>query len=401
MEEPSKINILFEKYLAGNASQEDIEKLYKHFKLESGEEELKLLIQNHFHKEEEISQEIQLHADKIAKNVWPLLNKGLETDIPKYNPIKIFKVWTKYAAVGVLIVAIGYGALTLNKTDMHELNAKKSKIEDIHPGFNHAILKVGNGKELELKGDNSSLVNQSNRILYADGTEIEELEKKQNITLRTPNGGMYSAILNDGTKVWLNAGSEIVYPSVFENNVREVYVKGEVYFEVVKDKARPFIVHSSSQKIEVLGTIFNVNAYENEQSTKTTLLTGSVRISNLKGSLKESLILSPNEQSIVGKSPDIMVQTVNPKAVTSWKNGYFNFHGMSLDESLKQIERWYDIKIVYKGKKMNGYLGGKMSRGVKLSSFVTFIEQEFSLKAESKADKTLILYDNPKKNKLK
>src|SRR3546814_18302244 len=146
----------------------------------------------------------------------------------------------------------------------------------------------------------------------------------------------------------------------------------------MRDETKPFIVQTAKQRTEVLGTSFNINAYSNEAFTKTTLLTGSLRVNPTINNQTsgQSRVLTPNQQSIVGDHENgITVNEIDPQLATAWKDGLFNFHGLSIDESLKQIERWYDIDVVYQGAKPDGYLDCKMSWGVKLSTFLEFLDR--------------------------
>src|SRR5690606_25369938 len=150
------------------------------------------------------------------------------------------------------------------------------------------------------------------------------------LQLTTPNGGQYQINLSDGTLVLLNAASTLTYPAEFGENTREVILDGEAYFEVTKDPEKPFIVRTAKQRIEVLGTSFNINAYNNETTTKTTLLTGAVRINTSTNTDTdgESRVLTPNQQSVVNDNQKaITVKQINPESAIAWKNGLFNFHG--------------------------------------------------------------------------
>src|SRR5690606_24410283 len=205
-------------------------------------------------------------------------------------------------------------------------------------------------------------------------------------------GGQYKITLADGTQVWLNAASTLTYPIEFSGRKREVTLEGEAYFEVARDESKPFIVNTARQRTEVLGTSFNINAYDNETLTKTTLLHGSVRVQASNANATTGRVLVRNEQSVIADDENIRIYRVDPEKVVAWKEGIFNFHGLSIDESLKQIERWYDVDVIYQGARPQGYLGGKMSRGVKLSTFLEFLEKDFHIRSELKADRTLILY---------
>ncbi len=171
--------------------------------------------------------------------------------------------------------------------------------------------------------------------------------------MTTPRGGQYQLTLPDGTQVWLNAASSITYPTTFIEKNRTVKITGEVYFEVKKNSAKPFRVETRKDKIEVLGTNFNVNSYSEESIIKTSLLQGSVRINEK--------ILKPGEAYLNGN----IVKT-NIEQDIAWKNGVFDFRNMSVEAALKQLARWYDVDIVYDGPRPTLTLGGEMNRELTL-----------------------------------
>ncbi|HRN54916.1 MAG TPA: FecR domain-containing protein, partial [Agriterribacter sp.] len=169
-------------------------------------------------------------------------------------------------------------------------------------------------------------------------------------TMSTPRGGKYHLVLPDGTGVWLNAASSITYPSVFTGKERAVSIKGEVYFEVVKNAQAPFIVAlDNSTKIEVTGTSFNINAYADEPQCKTTLLEGIVKVYTGTNSKQ----LKPGQQARVMVSETqhevTVADNVNIEQVMAWKNGAFSFHNAGIHEVMRQVSRWYDLDIEYRG----------------------------------------------------
>lgn len=315
---------------------------------------------------------------------------------------KRIQIWWKVTAVAATILVLLSIGLYLAPDQLHRNESVATlEPENILPGGNRAILTLPDGRSVDLNAEKNGII-VKNGIKYADGSSVISQQADQSpiaqARLSTPKGGQYQITLPDGTHVWLNAASTLTYPIEFNDNKREIMLEGEAYFEVAKDPAKPFIVNTAEQDIEVLGTSFNINAYNNEAVTKTTLLKGSVRINTTRDNQTngQSRILIPNQQSIVGKGTKIVVKPVDPQSAIAWKNGLFNFHGLSIDESMKQVERWYDIRIVYEGKKPEGHLGGKMSRGVKLTTFLNFLEKDFQIKSEMKTDRTLILYTSKK-----
>lgn len=304
------------------------------------------------------------------------------------------------AAAGIFLV------LWLGDHFRHN-NEPRKKIADVTAkqilaGGNRATLTLADGRRLDLSNSQQGIA-IGKRIRYLDGTEVMDSTETgktyssnvELLTLATPNGGQYQVTLPDGSRVWLNASSSITYPGLFSGGKREITLRGEAYFEVTKDAAKPFIVNTELQRVTVLGTSFNINAYTNENLSKTTLLTGSVQV-NAKSNgvvLRNDQVLRPSQQSIIGDNGrSVAIHQVDPTTAVAWKNGLFDFHGLNIDEAMKQIERWYDVRVTYKGPKPTAYLGGKMSRGVRLSTFLEFLEKDFNIKSEIQPDRTLVLH---------
>src|SRR5690606_18851787 len=183
--------------------------------------------------------------------------------------------------------------------------------------------------------------------------------------------GFYLVELPDGSRVWLNAASSITFPVAFKKNKREISVEGEAFFEVMPDKNAPFSVElPNGSHIEVLGTSFNINAYKDEIAIRTTLLSGSIKVSTLT-------LNQPGEQAIIdNQSASLEVtKNVDTDKVIAWKNGVFNFQGAGLEEVMRQLARWYDVNIVYRGTAPDVRFFGKISRNVTLSSVIKNMEE--------------------------
>jgi hypothetical protein len=259
---------------------------------------------------------------------------------------------------------------------------------EILPGGNKAILILANGKQLSLadakKGqiakEHDASINKTaaGQIQYAAYGSDNQSSLN---TLVTPRGGQYTVELADGTKVTLNAASSLVYPTKFNGAYREVELKGEGYFEVAHNPMKPFRVKSNGQTIEVLGTHFNINCYNNEPYIKTTLLQGSIKLISEKG----AVILKPGQQSqldVNGKRP-VLLAEVNTDEAVAWKNGLFQFNASSIEEVMREAERWYNVDVTYNGKEPDIRIYGSMSRNVNFSGFVKLLQFEgikFSIK---------------------
>lgn len=265
--------------------------------------------------------------------------------------------------------------------------------QDVIPGGSKAMLTLADGRKIILEGAaNGILAQQGNNdieklaegelVYHSQGIAIRgPVEDVQYNTLSTPKGGQYQLRLPDGTRVWLNAESSITYPTAFATGERKVVVSGEAYFEIEKDPKRPFKVYCNGQKIDVLGTSFNMNVYEDEPIKKITLLTGSIRVrpeadTSIQG-YRGAFILKPGEQvQIAGTSERKKVTVSNALDEIAWKSGYFNFgKSNNLREVMRQLQRWYDIEVVYEKHLPDIYFLGKISRNVKLSGVLKALEE--------------------------
>jgi transmembrane sensor len=340
---------------------------------------------------------------------------------------KRIKLWPRIAVAAAAVALIVLGVYFFNYSNREILKQVQDDVvvNDIAPGRNVATLTMGNGKTIMLSDAKSGVVINNDKLAYNDGSPLSPqggfnsdgskssavslnshgsvLPGGENrmITATTPRGGTYQVILPDGSKVWLNADSKLEFPSKFgKNEQRIVRLSGEGYFEVSKDKAHPFVVQTDKQEVTVLGTHFNISAYDDEASVKTTLLEGSVSVtplsamgrdvardrevkgksstlSGLHPSLPEgeNRILKPNQQAIVTGSSGIIVNPVDVSTVIDWKDGKFVCEDMPLNELLVKIARWYDVKFVYKHNQMiSGKVTGTLSRTDNISKILKRIE---------------------------
>ena len=284
--------------------------------------------------------------------------------------INRFRFFKYAAAVLVLASATLYFLSTKkSKTDVLQQNVAKVQ-EDITPIREGAILTLSNGKQIVLdstKGNIAneagvSVINKDGRIVYNQSkTREPESEIFYNI-ISTPRGKQYQLTLQDGSKIWLNAASSIRFPAVFTGKERRVEITGEAYLEVVHNDAKPFIVSVNNMQVEVLGTHFNINSYNDDGYTKTTLLQGKVRTT----SNGRMAILKPGQQAQISQSasePIKVVDDVDLEEVMAWKNGIFRFNNSNIQSIMKQVERWYDVDVAYQVPTENlnfsGYVGKK------------------------------------------
>ena len=256
---------------------------------------------------------------------------------------------------------------------------------DIHSGTRKAFLIKHDGQKVELK--ERLLIEESNGIcarVTPSGIHYEkELELPgQEITYHTlviPRGGEFFLTLPDGTKVWLNADSQLKYPTRFADSTREVTVSGEAYFEVAR-AGIPFIVKTARGNIHVLGTSFNVNNYPGNRETVITLVTGKIVYTQTGG---RAITLVPDQQISINDNDQVAIKTVDTRYATSWKDGMFLFQDTRLEDIMNQLERWYDIHVFYTNEEIkNLHFSGDLSRFKNVKTFIDMFEECSNVKIE-------------------
>lgn len=313
-----------------------------------------------------------------------------EQEVARVRRIRPLWYW---AAAASLVLAGLFTYQRFQQAPVPELT-QTTPLDDIEPGSNKASIII-DGQEHILKDGEQGLIIGDNSISYEDGdVALAGIQTNKTIRIVTPYGGQYNLVLSDGSKVWLNAGSEISYQTDFAKKNRTIDLKGEAYFEVQKNKNLPFIVRSREQEIRVLGTEFNINAYSNEKIIKTTLKGGSLRVT----ANKQQTVLKPNQQAQFNTGSNALAtKSVDADAAIAWKEGIIDLHGMSLQECMRNISRWYDVEIVYQNDIPDIEMGGRMSRGLKLSTFQKFLENNFSIHTKLTSDRKLtVAYANNK-----
>jgi len=292
--------------------------------------------------------------------------------------------WSAAAAILLLTGTLFFLQLS-NKSSKQKVSAPVAAIpavkNDVAPGKEGAILTLNDGRTVVLDSLGNGIVTDQNgaKVVLNNGELTYNAKESVNGTvayniITTPKGRQFRLLLEDGTKVWLNAASSLRYPTVFTGKERKVEVTGEAYFEVAKNAKMPFHVKINNEtEIVVLGTHFNVNSYPNEASINTTLLEGSVRVINGK----ESASLTSGQQaqsSVLLKNKIKVISDVNVERIMAWKNGVFDFQDASLGEVMRQLERWYNIEVVYEKGIPNLEFMGKIGRDLTLSEVLRGLE---------------------------
>jgi len=281
-----------------------------------------------------------------------------------------------WSAAAVLLVLIGLGSTYYLSSRVSSSVSKQKMVQitDIEGGQEHAILVMADQRQLDLYPGMDSSFQQPGVMVKLTGDSLHYMassapSEEELQILQTPNGSTFKMVLADGTKVWLNAGSSIAYPTRFKTKERKVEIKGEVYFQVAADAAHPFVVVSGSTQIKALGTSFNVRSYT-AANHQTTLFSGLVQVS----SGKKMVQLMPGEQAIE-TSDALMTKGANLRQTGAWREGLFIFEGTSVKEVLEEIERWYNVKIIcQKGFTGKDLYHGELSRKLPLSKILKMLE---------------------------
>jgi transmembrane sensor len=387
---------LFEKYLDGNLSLEERATLDEWisespenrelFETLTNKGSLSALMKEYYeaHKRKD---DAQRRTNEMVFGAAPAVVR------PMLNLLRKLSV----AAAVILLIGVGgylWYSYQHKEKPVPQAHVEKQQKQDAPPGKYSAMLTLADGSKVALdstigrfvqQGD-ASLVNRDGKLSYEKG----KATGKENLynTLSTSRGEMYVVTLSDGTKVWLNSASSIYYPVIFSGSERKVVITGEVYFEVAKNPKQPFIAEAKGMEVEVLGTHFNINGYADEPAMKTTLLEGKVRVRSADNT---QLILAPGEQATLRRSNDdkaVLSKTkdVEVEEEVAWRFGYFQFVNADLKTVMRQLERWYDVQVVYQGKVSNDLeLIGKIPRSMNLSKVLDVLQtQQVHFKLEGR-----------------
>lgn len=279
------------------------------------------------------------------------------------------------AATVLLLLTVGGYFLFFNEMKKLDNTAKVEKDSEIEaPRSSRATVTLADGKVISVDSLTSLTQNSVALIKTSDGKISYRGSSRELLynTLANPRGSqVIDMTLTDGTRVWLNAGSSLTYPVSFVGHERKVRVNGEAYFEVAHDKSKPFYVTKGALQVEVLGTHFNVDAYDDEDDIKVTLLEGIVKVSGNNS----SLTLQPNQQAIVTNEKAVLNADVNVEVVMAWKNGLFSFERTGIVTLMKQLARWYDVDVAYEGTVPAMEFGGELERSLNLSQVLRSLEK--------------------------
>jgi transmembrane sensor len=320
------------------------------------------------------------------KRLHHTLRTNLNNSIPDKDSLRpsFSYLWLKIAAGILVVLSIGILVRKTRQQPQEQTYAVKIVPKKILPGGNKAYLTMANGSVITLNGlKNGKLATQTgvqiNKVKdgvleYNNQSAAGQHSGSERLAfnmINTPRGGQYQLVLADGTKVWLNSASSLKYPTAFYGKERKVELSGEAYFEVAKNPSRPFTVSVNGMSVQVLGTHFNVMAYSDEKDVKTTLLEGSVKLTNHG----HQALLKPGQQGVLNEQQTVFsIKDVDVEDAVAWKNGFFAFNKEDIQTIMKRISRWYDVDVVFPEKFKRKNFGGTVSRFNDVSQVLNSLE---------------------------
>jgi transmembrane sensor len=392
-----RVRLLFE---SGSWSEEDRRWLLQYLETQDPEE-MRQLMEAYFQADAEAAPRDPPEAERLLTRIHDKIRP--EKTRPRlFSLAQPFSIkrrgWQKLAVAALVLLIAGKAVLFFlpaspSKRKAMDPGRPTNYAHDLPPGRNNATLTLADGRSIVLdSAANGGLAQQGNiKVIKLNGqiaytktgsaqSGVQSGEKSGPKsgdaillnTISTARGNQYQLILSDGSKIWLNAASSLRFPTSFSGKERRVEVTGEAYFEIAKNPAMPFKVKAGSGEIEVLGTHFNINAYADESSIKTTLLEGAVAIK------KETALqmLAPGQQAEFSLNGGIgLPKNVDTNQETAWKDGFFWFNNTDIHSLMRQVSRWYDVEVEFQGNIADDGFTGKVSRNVPLSKLLNVLEQ--------------------------
>lgn len=308
-------------------------------------------------------------------------------------------IWRMVAAASVIAIVSTLIYITVNRSQGTGSPVAEILTDIKAPESSRAVITLANGKRIYLdSADTGTLVTQQNmhviknekgEVVYQRSDNTPQREIAYNSLFNPRGSRVITLALSDGTKVWLNSESSLRYPAAFTGRTREVEITGEAYFEVAHDAAKPFYVKKGDVNVRVLGTHFNVNAYEDEESLKVTLLEGSVSVQHTTGNNKQSLIMKPGQQTSVSNGRLAVINGLDLDEVMAWKEGQFIYTNADIPTIMRQIARWYDVEVVYQDRIADKYTVN-VSRDVPVSKLFHFIETSGGVRFKIEGKKVIV-----------
>lgn len=372
----SRLNYLLDKQAAATITMEEQEELYRFLAAKENEPAVKGVIDDWF---KSTGDEMELNEAKANEIVQIILGEGrIDTKVVR---IPRRQGWYWIAAACLVLLVGGLWFVVERKSQVTSDKLQVAKVNDVPaPKDSRAVITLADGRTVLVDSINSGTLAIQEHITVekaADGRIVYQptngiATKVVYNILTNPRGSKVIHMqFTDGSHVWLNAGSSVKYPVAFIGNERKVKITGEAYFEVAHDPSHPFVVSKGETSVTVLGTHFNVNAYDDEDELKVTLLEGSVKVS----AQGQSKTIKPGEQAVVGiRNLKLGIRkNVDVEEVMAWKTGKFQFNKATLPEIMRQVARWYDVDVQYNSAMPKGYFHGDIDRNVPASQMLKIL----------------------------
>jgi ferric-dicitrate binding protein FerR (iron transport regulator) len=380
-----RLSYLFNRYFDKTASEEEQAELMILLQKAENDEQTRTLLKEAW---ERLSVDAPVFSSAQSTAILDKILQPSPVETPVYEliprshtiPIRRIAV----AAVVLLVLATTAYLGLFNKGPKKEVAIVKQKeapvsIDVPAPNGNNAILTLADGSKVVLDSTHNGAIAQQGdaQVSKAGGGKLVYNALEANPTrivyneVSTRRGGQFQIVLPDGSKVWLNTISSIRFPTAFAGDKREVELTGEAYFEIEKNAAMPFHVKVNNIDVTVLGTSFNVMGYDNEREVRTTLLDGAVKVA--EGT--RSMTLTPGQQVKVDKRGGFVLdKDADIELAIAWKNGVTSFKSADIESIMRQVERWYDIDVVYEGQIPERTFSGAIGRNANLAELVKILE---------------------------
>ena len=382
-----EIHELLLAYLRDDISEEEMIRLQGW--LDENERHRKLL--DELRDKEVLQLHIGAYASFDTSRRWIQLKEEMDKTSRKRR--LLLRVWKSVAAV--FVVAVAGGLLYWQITDSARPVEEQVLVAQIRPGETQAVLITGKGQQLLLQGLKDTCLditgNETLKI-SKDGSLEYSLSALSRMpewhTLQVPRGGEYKIVLDDGTEIWFNSASELKYPAHFVGNERRVCLVGEAYFQVARNEAAPFIVETRDMDVKVLGTSFNVSAYEDEENSHATLVEGRVEVDDKVNG--EKVTLTPGEQALL-QGKEMVVREVNTKLYSMWRLDRFTFASEDMEGVIRKLSRWYNVNFFFSNSSMKQKrFTGSLPTYSDISQVLKMIEMTTDIKFQVKGNTIII-----------
>ncbi|WP_160714029.1 FecR domain-containing protein [Chitinophaga solisilvae] len=361
---------LIKRYLDGQCTPEEAIALYEQLQASGSQRALLAVMQAEFGRLMSAPQEISpAISNRIETRLLQEIGRGRVVSLrARYR-----RIWAVAAGLLVLIIASGI-LIFLNKKSVTAPPA--DMLADVAPGSNKAMLTLADGSVVTLDSSGHQIIQQGQtKVQQVNGQlQYDAVHKEAAIgynVLAVPRGGQFNVVLPDGSHIWLNSASSLKYPTAFSGNIRQVELQGQGYFEISPDSRQPFVVKVNDMEVQVLGTHFDIMAYNDENETRTTLIQGAVKVKQGRA----EKVLKPGQQVAVDNSTGAFsVVDADIQEVTAWKTGFFEFDNTDMNTIVRQLSRWYDIEIDNRAATSGRRFGGRISRNLPLSDILHMLE---------------------------